>query len=575
MIRHPILLPVFIFSLGATFLMLTAGVATSGLNEDPGAVVTATPTFDISRLQQPATPAVPLQADNGAQVYWGMCMSCHGDRGQGLTAEWRDSFGMEARDCWASGCHGEDAPQNSFQIPAKGAPTVAGAGSLARFSNAYELKTYITETMPLFPPGSLTQEQAWDLTAYLMQMNEVQPAGLTLGQTNGAAIPVHGRVSLPENEAPGVLLLTGILILAAIGLGSRLRGERDEEKGARSRPNFFHHLHPARIPAAQSRFLYTLGAGGLAVFFSLVLLATGLLEMYYYVPTPGQAASSVQSLTGLIPYGNLVRNLHFWSAQFLVIVMTVHLLRVVLTGAYAPPRRGNYLIGLGLFILILLLDFTGYVLRWDEGVRWALVVGTNLLKSTPWMGAGLYQFVIGAAEPGAATLIRFFTWHVFGLTLAVVILVIWHIFRVRRDGGIAVAPQKQSGKVWISRFDLVRKEVLVMLIAGMFLLLFALIFPAPIAAPISESAGIQGDSGAPWFFLWIQVLLKSGDPFVMGVLIPVLVMVVLGLIPYILPSPKKEEQGAWFSKSNRLAQVLILVLLFLILTLTVMGAVLR
>jgi quinol-cytochrome oxidoreductase complex cytochrome b subunit/mono/diheme cytochrome c family protein len=549
--------------------MLATGVTASGLKENSEAVVTATPTFEISRLEQPPTPAVPNQANNGKQVFWGMCMSCHGDQGQGLSEEWRDSFGEDEKDCWASGCHGKDAPQNSFQIPETGAPAVAGAGSLLRFSNAYELNTFISENMPLFPSGSLTSEQAWDLTAYIMQMNGIQPAGIVLKQTNGAAIPVHGKVSKPENEAPGTVILAGILILAAIGLGSRLVG------GKPARPNFVDHLHPIRIPLVQSRCRYTLGAGGLAVFFSLILLVTGLLEMYYYVPTPGQAAISVESITALIPYGNLVRNLHYWAAQFLVIVMTVHLMRVVLTGAYAPPRRFNYLIGLGLFVLILLLDFTGYVLRWDEGVRWALVVGTNLLKSISWLGDGLYRFVIGANEPGASTLTRFYTWHIFGLTLAVVILVVWHIFRVRRDGGIAAAPAKQGERSFIARSDLVRKEVLAMLIAGSALLLFALIFPAPIAAPISATGVISGDSGAPWFFLWIQILLKNGDPFVMGVLTPVLVIVVLGLLPYILPSPKIEEQGIWFSRSNRMAQGLVLLLLLVILIFTVMGALLR
>ena len=172
-----------------------------------------------------------------------------------------------------------------------------------------------------------------------MKLNEVEPAGFILGQTNAAAIPVHAKVSQPANEVPGTFLLAVILILAATGLGSRLAGDLKLEKGKPARPGFLDHLHPIRIPLEQSRFRYTLGAGGLAVFFSLILLVTGLLEMVHYSPTPQQAALSVQSLSVLIPYGNLVRNLHFWSAQFLVIVMSIHLLRVVLTGAFGPPRR--------------------------------------------------------------------------------------------------------------------------------------------------------------------------------------------------------------------------------------------
>jgi len=446
---------------------------------------------------------------------------------------------------------------------------------LARFLNTYELKTFIFENMPLFPSGSLTNEEAWDLTAFLMKINAVQPAGLTLGQTNGAAIPVHVRVSKPESEAPGVILLVGLLVLAAIGLGSRQKGILVLGKGQPSRPGFIQHLHSIRIPLAQSHLGYTLGAGGLAVFFALILLVTGLLEMVYYIPSPGQAAISVETITILVPYGNLIRNLHYWSAQFLVIVMTIHLLRVVLTGAYNPPRRLNYLLGLGLFVLILLLDFTGYVLRWDEGVRWALVVGTNLLSSIPWLGEGVHRFIIGAGEPGAPTLIRFYAWHIFGLTLAALVLLVWHFFRLRRDGGIAVAPAGREERTWTSRQELVRKEVLTMLIAGSALLLIALLIPAPIATPISTDGAISGDSGAPWFFLWIQVLLKIGDPFVMGVLIPILVIVFLGLLPYILPLPKKEELGAWFPPGNRLAQISILLLLMVILTFTLMGVILR
>jgi len=568
-------MPAIAVSLGIVFLMLNTGSSAMGLKENNEAVVKVTPTFDMSRLEQPPTPAAPDQVHPGEMVFWGMCSSCHGDRGQGLTDEWRDSFGKEDMDCWKSGCHGTDAPQNSFQIPETGAPAVAGAGSLLRYSNSYELRIYIRENMPLFPSGSLSPEQSWDLTAYILQMNEVQPEGLILGHTNAAAIPVHVKVSKPDSEAPGTLILAGILFLAAIGVGYHLMGDLNGAEVKPARANFVQHLHPPRMPLVQSRFCYTLGAGGLAVFFSLILLATGLLEMYYYVPVPGQAANSVESITTLIPYGNLVRNLHYWSAQFLVIMMTVHLLRVVLTGAYAPPRRFNYLLGLGLFILILLLDFTGYVLRWDEGIRWALVVGTNLLKSIPLIGDGVYHFVVGADEPGASTLTRFYAWHIFGLSLFAGILVIWHIFRIRRDGGIAAAPEKRSQRKMITRSELIRKEVIAMLIAGGSLLLFALVIPAPIAAPISAGGAISGDSGAPWFFLWIQVLLKTGDLFVMGILVPILVIVILGLFPYFLASPKKEDQGVWFSRNNRMAQGLVLLVLLVILIFTIMGAIQR
>ena len=157
------------------------------------------------------------------------------------------------------------------------------------------------------------------------------------------------------------------------------------------RPSFFHHLHPPTIPAAQARWRHTLGAGGTAIFLMLILGVTGIMEMFYYVPNPQEAALSIQTITYLVPFGGFVRNLHYWSAQLLLIVSAIHLLRVVLTASYSHPRRFNYLIGLGVFVLAILLDFTGYILRWDVGICYPLVTGTNLLKTIPLIGDFLFR----------------------------------------------------------------------------------------------------------------------------------------------------------------------------------------
>jgi quinol-cytochrome oxidoreductase complex cytochrome b subunit len=339
------------------------------------------------------------------------------------------------------------------------------------------------------------------------------------------------------------------------------------------RPTFFHHLHPPTIPAKQSRWRYTLGAGGTAVFLLLVVGATGILEMFYYIPTPDQAAQSIQTISYLVPFGGLIRNLHYWSAQFLLIVSAVHLVRVVFTGSYAPPRRFNYLLGLALFISALLLDFTGYILRWDQGIQWALVVGTNLIKTIPWIGDSLYVALTGGTQPGLPTLIRFYAWHIFGLMLAALILLVWHIFRVRRDGGIAVPPPHlRADKERISRNELIRREVLAMLLTGAALILCAAFIPAPIAQPIADINVMSGDAKAPWFFLWVQQMLKWGDPFIWGILIPLIILVVLALIPYVFPKPADAELGRWFPRSNRLAQIVLAIIAILIIILTIFGS---
>ncbi len=337
------------------------------------------------------------------------------------------------------------------------------------------------------------------------------------------------------------------------------------------RPSFFYHLHPPTIPSAQSRWRYTLGAGGTALFLLLVVGATGILETFFYIPTPDQAALSIQTISYLVPFGGFIRNMHFWSAQLLLIVSAIHLLRVVFTGAYAAPRRFNYLLGLALFVVAILLDFTGYVLRWDQGIQWALVVGTNLIKTIPVVGSGLYIMLTGGTQPGGSTLIRFYAWHMLGLALIVVILGIWHIFRVRRDGGIAVPPpQLRKDHARVSRFQLVRREVLAMLLTGAALILLSAAAPAPIAAPLQDlNRAVTNEALAPWFFLWVQQMLKWGDPFFWGVLVPLAVLMILGLIPYVLPKPIDAQLGRWFPKSNRTAQIVAATIAILLIALTV------
>lgn len=338
------------------------------------------------------------------------------------------------------------------------------------------------------------------------------------------------------------------------------------------RPNFFHHLHPPTIPAAQSRWRYTLGAGGTAIFLMLVLVITGALEMFYYIPTPASAALSIQTITYLVPFGGLIRNIHFWAAQLFIIVSAVHLVRVVFTGAYIPPRRFNYLLGLVLFVFSILLNFTGYILRWDTGIQWALVVGTNLIKTIPFFGNDLYQILIGGTEPGSATLIRFYAWHIYGLAIASIILIGWHAFRVRRDGGIALPPPKlRIHNERISRFELVRRETLAMILTSAALIILSVFSPAPIASPITQITALSADSHAPWFFLWVQQMLKWGDPFIWGVLVPFVVLLILALIPYTFPKPQEAELGRWFPKSSRLAQIIMALIALLIIVLTIPG----
>ena len=558
-------------------LLLTESANASPHPQDADGTPTVTPTFDMKRLESPEVPEIRAQVDEGAMVYWGICMACHGDRGQGLTDEYRiGAFGEDAN-CWQSNCHGSDHPTPGFEMPKTLIfPALSTAGALGRFQNAQQLYDYVVEMMPWWDPRSLGSEKAWQVTAYLLKMRGTLPDGMVLSEINASAVPVHRAVVVPQNQNTGIFLFVGILVAAMIGFAVRDTLARRESAspsdpitGRSLRPSFIAHLHPPTIPALQSRFRYTLGAGGMAVFLSLVLVVTGLLEMFYYIPTPEKAAVSVETIVNFVPFGALVRNLHYWSAQLLVIVSLVHLARIIFTGAYGAQRKFNFLLGLGLFVFVVLLDFTGYVLRWDEGIRWALTAGTNLLKSVPVIGSGLYNFVLGGSAPGPAALIRFYAWHIFVLSLAAVIVMIWHLFRVRRDGGIAVAPAGQRGEMKrITRNELLSREVLGMFIGGIVLILLSTFLPAPIAPPIRSDTVLEAESSAPWFFLWVQQLLKLGDPFLLGVLVPLGVILFLGALPYLFKDIDQTELGRWFPRSGQRVQLIFLIIAVIVLALT-------
>ena len=577
---HVLMLALGSFMFISSSLFLTKNVNASQSPQaggTPTITPSATPTFDMRRLDKPQMPPVRSQVDEGQLIYWGICLACHGDRGQGLTDEWRFGAFGEDNNCWKSHCHGKNHPQQGFEMPKTLTfPSLSSAGSLGRFQTAQQLYDYVVEMMPWWKPHSLGPEKAWQVTAYLLRMKGNLPNDLELSELNASVVPVQRLVKTPKNENTAIFIFMGTIILSMLGLISRdFFSRRDEDfspdlgTGRAPRSNFFAHLHPPAIPAIQARWRYTLGAGGMAVFLSLILLITGLLEMYYYIPIPEKAATSVETIAIFVPFGSLVRNLHYWSAQLLVIVALIHLARVIFTGAYGSQRKFNFLLGSSLLVFILLLDFTGYILRWDEGVRWALTAGTNLLKSIPLVGKEFYIFVVGGSELGPSSLVRFYSWHIFGLTLAFGIVMIWHLFRVRRDGGISTAPAGQSeSPERITRIELLKREVLAMFIGGIILLILSTFVPAPIAPPIRGSTMLIADSSAPWFFLWVQQLLKLGDPFLLGVLFPLTIIVFISAMPYIFKDVEQNELGRWFPRSGRIVQLLFTIIAAIIIALT-------
>jgi cytochrome c len=171
------------------------------------------------RLAQPTLPASPSQADHGAQVYWLSCLPCHGDLGQGLTDEFRAAYPPEDRNCWESGCHGERPYDNGFKLPAS-IPAVVGAGTLQKFSNAAVLQAYIKAAMPFWRPGSLTDEDAWAVTAFLLRENGLRGDRADLNASNADQVRVRATEAEstpapPPDTRPraGWLIAAGVAVL--------------------------------------------------------------------------------------------------------------------------------------------------------------------------------------------------------------------------------------------------------------------------------------------------------------------------------------------------------------------------
>jgi quinol-cytochrome oxidoreductase complex cytochrome b subunit len=201
--------------------------------------------------------------------------------------------------------------------------------------------------------------------------------------------------------------------------------------------NVFLHLHPTRIHKTHVKITHTYCLGGLSFFMFLGLTVTGVMLMFYYVPSVDRAYTDIQALETNVRFGMLIRNLHRWMAHGMVLTVLLHMMRVFYMGAYKPPREFNWVVGVILLVLTLLLSFTGYLLPWDQLALWAITVGTNIAGTAPVLGGETRFVMIGGFEVGDAALIRFYTLHVIALPLLAAIFMSVHFWRIRRDGGLA------------------------------------------------------------------------------------------------------------------------------------------
>lgn len=381
--------------------------------------------------------------------------------------------------------------------------------------------------------------------------------------------------------------------------------------------NVFLHIYPVKVPARVLRFRYSWRLGYIASVLFGILVVTGVYLMFFYTPSVTSAYGDMQQLRTGVGFGQLVRNVHRWSAHLMVVVVVAHLVRVFLAGAYKRPREFNWVLGMGLLVITLFFSFTGYLLPWDQLSYWAVTVGTNLVDYVPVVGDTLSGLLIGGDQIGQATLVRFYALHVAVLPVALGLVLTVHIWRVRKDGfavkrggtgafaeeatevasdTVVLPPsavsvdQLEDGRrvrllgvvdresvtaeerlnddtVFTWPHMLVRHVVVGLGVAATVLAL-GVLFAAPLKN-IANPNLTPEPAKAPWYFVGLQELLNHFDPLVAGILVPAGALVVLTLLPYIDRNPATE------ARHRKLAVCIFVIIVVTALALTVIGLAFR
>jgi len=186
---------------------------------------------------------------------------------------------------------------------------------------------------------------------------------------------------------------------------------------------------------------YTLGS---ATLFTMVIqFITGILLTLYYVPDPQQAYASVSYVTDELSFGWLIRGLHHWGASAMVLLAVLHMVRVIIYGAYKYPREVTWITGVLLLLVVFAFGFTGYLLPWDQRAFWATVVGAEIGAVPPVVGGAIKDVMLGGPEISGLTLSRFYGAHIWVLPSVMILLVAIHLFLVVRNG-ISAPPKRNE-----------------------------------------------------------------------------------------------------------------------------------
>lgn len=413
---------------------------------------------------------------------------------------------------------------------------------------------------------------------------------------------IEKRQTIFEMVDERVRIITAGMNIAE--LRAVLRGDPPTEK-----PNprykvittsFTMHLRPRYYQQASTWFTHTFRLGWFTVFFFIVETVTGLVLMLYYVPSPEGAYEAILEIESNVFLGELMRDLHRLGAEAMVIFTWLHLFRTYFTGSYKGQRTFTWLTGVVLLAFTAWLSFSGYLLTWDQLGYWAITVGSSMSESGPIVGPALNLLLRGAPDIGAGGLLRFYLNHVVLFPLLAIVVISIHYYKVSREHSISLPAVVEEGnldkdvkKNLTRRIDLIPDLLtheLFLVALGIFAML-AILYFGWFDSPLENHANPQKtplDTQAPWYFWWLQGLLKI-DPasiienlvnpifemvgssyrvelstllnskFIMGLIVPPTLIILLAAIPYIDRTPSRLAKNRPYAIAWGIAWIFILI----------------
>lgn len=359
----------------------------------------------------------------------------------------------------------------------------------------------------------------------------------------------------PAQRIKGALVEASRSIFPSMGAAewrSVIRGEPAPRPNPRMRVHsnsFWYHIRPRALPLEATAWYYTFGLGWMSFFFFMLEAITGAILMVYYTPSPLQAYADMQKIISDVPLGRLLRNMHRLGAHFMVAVVILHMMRTYFTASYKAPRQFIWVTGIVLLIMTLVLSFSGYLLPWDQLAYWAVTIGSSMADAAPLFGSAANLLLRGGVDIGAGTLLRFYLLHVFMLPALTILFISIHYYAVRKQELSPIhelfAPDNPRGwgkptkrKVPFLPDQVFFEIALIVLLTFAFVAINYFFWDAKLESHANPGVTPQ-HTKAPWYFLWLQGMLKFGDKIIFGLILGPMVLVLPILLPYIDRNPSR------------------------------------